>query len=629
MSFSTRYATEHIDKDPATKSNYLDVITKHINLSWSINWDKEIFTGYAIVDLEAKKDGVEEVILDSSHLDIEKVEIDGQAVQWKFGERTEVIGEGLYITLPKAVSKGQTISIKITYCTTKDCTALGWLQPQQTQSGKYPYLYSQCQAIHARSLLPCQDTPAIKATYSAKVKSGKGLEVLLSALRKEIIDHGNGVKEFVYHQPVSIPSYLIAICSGELVYRSFDKLEGCDWQSGVWTEPGSMDTVYWEFHKDTANFVATAENLASPYKFSIYDVLFLPESFPYGGMENACLTFATPTLIAGDRSQVDVIAHEISHSWFGNGIGCASWKHFWLNEGWTTYLERLIIRATHGEQARQLSFTIGRRGLVEDLKRLDPRFQRLVAEYKENEDPDEGYCQVPYEKGANFLYYLEQTVGGLDIFIPYMRDYIKTFEGFAITTEQWRAHLFEYFENVQGGNDIVRKLGKVDWDEWLHGDGPDLCVDIKYDDTLSKACYDLAEKWSVARQSNDFSGFSANDVESFSSTQKVVFLDRLKAFPAFSPSGVSTLDKAYGFGTSGNAEIGLRFFEIALKSGSEYAEKAAAWVVNKGRMKFCRPVYRLLYKQVPDLAQQTFKEHEEFYHPIARKMLAKDVGLDA
>lgn len=424
------------------------------------------------------------------------------------------MGEGLTVILPKSVSKGavchlffetrllttdmiqkqifQSISVKITYSTTSQCTAVGWLTPQQTKSGKHPYLYSQCQAIHARSMLPCQDTPAVKATYGAKVRSGRGLEVLMSALRKDTVDLGDGVTEFIYDQvglpisscllsqmikvadarafgqPVGIPSYLIAIGAGELTYKPFDKLSGRNWNTGCWTEPGNMDAAYWEFHKDTANFVATAEDLASEYKFGVYDVLFLPESFPYGGMENSCLTFATPTIIAGDRSQVDVVAHEISHSWFGNGIGCASWRHFWLNEGWTTYLERLIIRATHGEQARQLSFTVGRRGLVDDLARLEPRFQRLVAEYKDYEDPDEGYSQVPYEKGANFLYYLEQTVGGLEVFLPYMKNYVKTFEGYAITTEQWRGHLFHYFGSLKNGEEVVRKLGKVDWDEVSH-----------------------------------------------------------------------------------------------------------------------------------------------------------------
>ncbi|ODN78985.1 leukotriene A-4 hydrolase/aminopeptidase [Cryptococcus amylolentus CBS 6039] len=629
MSFTPKFQAEGspVDRDPATLSNYQQIVTKHLDISWSIDWEKRIFGGSATLQLESVIDDLKEVVLDASYLDVKKVEVDGKTAEWKFGEQIEIMGTGLYITLPSALSAGTKTSIKITYTTTPECTAVGWLEPNQTKSGKHPYLYSQSQAIHARSLLPCQDTPAVKATYGARVKSGSGLEVLLSALRKEVVDHGDGVREFVYEQPVGIPSYLIAIGAGELVYKPFEKLKGRDWQTGCWTEPDTMDAAFWEFHKDTANFVATAEDLASPYKFGVYDVLFLPDSFPYGGMENACLTFATPTIIAGDRSQVDVVAHEISHSWFGNGIGCASWRHFWLNEGWTTYLERLIVRATHGEQARQLSYIIGRRALVDDLSRLEPRFQRLVTEYKDYEDPDEGYSQVPYEKGANFLYYLEQTVGGLELFVPYMKDYVKTFEGYAITTEQWREHLFHYFGSLKDGDEVLRKLGKVDWDEWLHGDGEDLCVDVKYDDTLSKAVYDLAAKWDKARETNDFSGFSHKDIDSFSTTQLIVLLDKLETYPSFPKSAIKKLDSAYAFGTSGNAEIRLRFYENALKTGPEYAVDASKWVVTKGRMKFNRPVFRLLNEQAPELARKTFEEHKGFYHPIARKMIAKDLGV--
>ncbi|RSH81372.1 hypothetical protein EHS25_006904 [Saitozyma podzolica] len=606
MSFSPLFTGSPTpqDKDLATLSNYLDARTTHIDLDWAIDWEKKIIGGSATVTLEATKD-VGEVVLDTSYLDVQGVEVDGAKAEYSLDERIAGMGSALHVTLPKSVKSGQHVAIKVSYWTTPECTAVGWLEPVQTKSGKYPYLYSQSQAIHARSLLPCQDTPAIKATYAAKVRSV--LPVLLSGLRQSPKPEEKWVPgkevEYVYDQPVAIPSYLIAIASGELVYRPFKQLEGRKWRSGAWTEPLMMDEAYWEFSEDTARFVAAAEDYTSEYRFGVYDILFLPESFPYGGMENACLTFATPTVIAHDRSSVDLAAHEIAHSWFGNGIGCASWSHFWLNEGWTTYLERLCMRKIYGEPARQLSYTVGRKGLKEDLalNKDKTRFQRMVVEYNAHEDPDEAYNQVPYEKGSNFLLHLERTVGGLDHFLPYMKDYDRTFSGTSITTGQWRSHLFHFFGNQPNGQEYLRALGKVDWDEWLHGAGPDLCVDMQYDDTLSKPCADLAEKWNAARDDAQLSKFSPKDIESFITAQKLVFLDNLEA---------------------------LRFYRVALKSGKEYAEDAAEWVTNKGRMKFCRPIYRLLNQQTPELARKTFLKHAAFYHPIARKMIAKDLGVE-
>ncbi|KLT41494.1 putative leukotriene-A4 hydrolase [Cutaneotrichosporon oleaginosum] len=407
-------------------------------------------------------------------------------------------------------------------------------------------------------------------------------------------------------------------------------MEGRNWRTGVWTEPLTMKEAYWEFEEDTAKQVACAEDLTSAYRFGVYDFLILPDSFPYGGMENCCLTFATPTLLAHDRSLVDVIAHEISHSWFGNSIGCASWSHFWLNEGWTTYLERLIIGKLHGEATRNLSYIIGKVGLLESLKSYEktPRFQSLIPGYKEHEDPDEAYSQVPYEKGANFLLYLERTVGGLEHFLPYMKDYVKTFTNSSITTEQWREHLFDYFGKQKDSETYLKKLGKVDWDEWLHGVGLGLPVDLTYDDSLSKPCLALAERWDKARGDDDLSQFSKKDVADFSSTQLCVFLDKMGEYKAFRPATVRTLDELYALDKSENAEIKLRFYKIALASGPEYCKSAAKWVETKGRMKFCRPIFRLLNEQDHVLAIKTFSAHADFYHPIARKMIAKDLGVE-
>ncbi|ORX38697.1 peptidase family M1-domain-containing protein [Kockovaella imperatae] len=631
MSFSTAYAPKNQhsipqdDNDLSTHANYRDIRTTHVDLDWTIDWKSQLIHGSCTLELEVTaKDGVEHISLDESYLDISAVEVDGQDSKFTLSDRHGVCGRELRIELANMAKAGDQVKVKIQYSTTKDCTTLGWLNPVQTKSGDWPFLYSQSQAIHARSLLPCQDTPAVKATYAAKVKST--LPALMSGIRvsppsEAKLELGKEI-EYVYKQPVAIPSYLIAIASGELAYRECPKQEGKNWKTGIWTEPLMLDAAYEEFNADTPKFVAAAEKFASPYEFGVYDVLFLPNSFPYGGMENSCLTFATPTVLAGDKSAVDLVAHEISHSWFGNGIGCASWSHFWLNEGWTTYLERLLVGDREGEAARRTDL---KDGLA--LLQSEPRFQRLVPSLQQFEDPDDAFSKVPYEKGSNFLLHLERTVGGLDIFLPYLRDYFKTFNHTSITTDQWKEHLFDYFGKQENGSEFQRKLGQVDFDEWIYGSGLDLCVDLQYDQSLAESCEALSQKWDAAREVKETS-FTSHDVESFSTQQKVVFLDKLDAQPVFPASLISLLDNTYGFGKNDNAEVRLRFYQIALKSGPEYAEDAAKWVVDKGRMKFCRPIFRLLKQQTPELAQKTFMEHKDFYHPIARKMIAKDLGVD-
>lgn len=501
----------------------------------------------------------------------------------------------------------------------------------QTKSGKHPYLYSQAQAIHARAMLPCQDTPSVKSTFSARVRST--LPILMSGIRVSpppsdplVLDRE---VEYVYDQAVAIPSYLIAIVGGELAYAPFRSEASGRWRTGVWTEPAALALAVQDYEEDMPRFVETAEKLIAPYRWGVYDCVFLPDSFPFGGMENADLTFASSTCVTGDKSNNDVIAHEIAHSWFGNGIGCASWVHFWLNEGWTTYAERLIIRERHGEAARQLSFQLGRKGVTEDLAEMDPRFRRMLPDFKPDEDPDLAFSRVPYDKGSNLLYYLEGLVGGLDVFVPYMQDYVKTFDGYSITTDQWQRHLFHYFEHNSGPNkkEVLRKLGSVDWDEWFYGAGLDIAVDLKYADTLIKPVTDLAAQWD-AHRAGDYAAFSRADVEPFLPVQMYAFLDALETLPALPPAAVKALDEVYGpLSTHGNAEIGLRFFSVALKSGGEYKHEAAKWVLDKGRMKFCRAVFRLLFAVDKELARATFEGNRTFYHPIARRMIARDLGL--
>jgi leukotriene-A4 hydrolase len=240
--------------------------------------------------------------------------------QFSLGERHPKYGSALVIDLPVPLTKGQQIKIAIEYATTQDCTACQWLDPSQTVGKKHPYLFTQCQAIHARSLLPCQDSPSIKLTYSADITAP--LRALMSAVPKGEEKHGNGTTTFKFEQQQRIPSYLIALAVGNLEGRDIGP------RSTVWTEPEVMEAAAWEF-VDTENFIRAGEELLTPYEWGRYDLLVLPASFPYGGMENPCLTFVTPSLLAGDRSLVDVVAHEIAHSWMGNLVTTENWEHFW------------------------------------------------------------------------------------------------------------------------------------------------------------------------------------------------------------------------------------------------------------------------------------------------------------
>ena len=321
--------------------------------------------------------------------------------------------------------------------TTSDCTALQWLTPEQTSNHKHPYmcrlfwrrnyakliliLVSQCQAIHARSLFPCQDTPDVKSTYDFLIRSP--LPVLASGMPEGASDFipskdgRPGTLLYRFRQPIPMPSYLFALASGDLACASIGP------RSTVWTGPNELTAAKWEFEADIEGYIEAAEKIVYPYAWTTYNVLVLPPSFPYGGMENPQYTYATPTIVSGDRANVDVLAHELSHSWSGNLVSNASWEHFWLNEGWTTYLERRLQAAIHGEANRDFSAIIGWKGLQDSIERFgeNHEFTKLVVDLK-GKDPDDAFSQVPYEKGFVFLYSLEKMLGKgkFDKFIPHV-----------------------------------------------------------------------------------------------------------------------------------------------------------------------------------------------------------------
>ncbi|KAF8639401.1 hypothetical protein AX17_001526 [Amanita inopinata Kibby_2008] len=635
--------------DPTTQSNYLEIVSEHISFDWRLDFETKTISGSATHKLKVIEDGVREVIFDTSDLEIREAQVAGLAVPHETKQKHEIMGSALHIPLPVGLKTGTTVNVKIQYNTTRDSTALQWLDKEQTQGKQHPFLFSQCQPIYARALAPLQDTPAVKIRYDAQVTST--VPVLLSAIRKSPPSDGpphdgktvgTDLVTYTYDQPIPIPSYLIAIAAGNVVYKPFAAVEGKQWRSGVWAEPELIQSAYWEFSEDTTRFLAEEEKIITPYQFGVYDLLVLPPSFPYGGMENACLSFLTPTLLTGDRTLVDVVVHELTHSWFGNGVTHGEATHFWLNEGWTTYIERVLQQFLHSPAHRGFSYLIGSKALKDSLKQYAdrPKYQRLIIGFEKGEDPDDAYSSIPYEKGANFLLYLERTLGGLDVFLPYVRDYVNTFMGKSITTDQWRSHLYDYF-GKHGGKEKIKALESVDWDAWLYGEGSALPVELEYDMTLAEEAYELASRWDASRTITDISqlDFKKSDLDKLDSNQIIVFLERMQALPTLPSSHLQHLAEVYRLSSTPNAEIRLRFYELVLGEPTSpvaqiFAKEAAEWVIGddgsgviKGRMKFCRPVLRAVNKVDSKLATTAFGKAKLSFHPIARRLIEKDLGM--
>lgn len=401
--------------DKGTLSNYNDVKLNHLHFNWNIDFSTKKLYGSVTLKMILIKDNIETIDLDSSKLKIIDVSINNISVNFKIGDKYKALGNKLSLYIPKEFQKqNNELEVLINYIVSSEASATQWLDAELTKGRQHPYLFTQCQAIHARSLFPCQDTPAVKTPYSALVRAPAWASVLMSALADDSLvppelRGQRGV--FGYTQPLPTCSYLVAVAAGNLVARDISP------RVRVWSEPEMIEAVAYEFG-ETEDFLTAAESLTCPYQWGRYDVLCLPPSFPYGGMENPCLTFATPTLLAGDRSLADVIAHEIAHSWTGNLVTNQTWEHFWLNEGWTVWLERKIIAKVKGsDEYRKLSATSGWKTLIDSVNGFGSthEYTRLVRP-PTDEDPDDAFSSIPYEKVKIFILNYIYIISIINIF---------------------------------------------------------------------------------------------------------------------------------------------------------------------------------------------------------------------
>ncbi|KAK4089846.1 leukotriene A4 hydrolase [Purpureocillium lilacinum] len=601
-------------RDPTTTSNYGAWRTKHTTVDFKLDFDAKRLKGSVILQLESQTDRQSsEVVLDTRFVHVSSVNVNAKESKWELKPHSDPFGAPLHVSVPEGAPKGELIDVAIDLETTDKCTALQWLTPAQTSNKKHPYMFSQCQAINARSIFPCQDTPDVKSTFTFKLTSS--LPVVASGV--PVGDHtATPGTEKLYHfeQKVPIPSYLFAVASGDIVSARIGS------QSVVVTGPEEVEACKWELEESMDKFMDVANKLIFPYKWGEYNVLILPPSFPYGGMENPIYTFATPTIISGDRQNVDVIAHELSHSWSGNLVSNASWEHFWLNEGWTVYLERRIQAAIHGEPEFHFSSIIGWKGLEDavELFGKDHEYTKLIISHK-NVDPEDVYSQVAYEKGFHFLYYLDRLVGreNFDRFIPH---YFTKWSGKSLDSFEFRETFMDFFNGL-GDEELKKKVATIDWEARLYT--PGLPPKPDFDTTLVTLCYDLAKKWEDASFEP-----SAKDVESFSSNQKLVFLDQVEQHASLSAERAQLMGKVYDFISSRNAEIKTSYYLVALKANDPTCVYGAAELLGTvGRMKYVRPLFRALNKVDRKLALETFAKNRDFYHPICRGMVQKDLGI--
>ena len=595
---NNRQKSTEMVEDAHSYSNPQAVKVTHVDLDWNVLFDKKILRGTATLLFE-RADKTAPLILDTRDLTIEKVEassngVNYKAAQFALGAADKILGAPLTIQLPAGATR-----VRIFYSTSPNASGLQWLEPAQTAGKKTPYMFSQAQAIHARSFIPIQDSPQIRVTYAARVRTPKNLLAVMSAEGNSQTSARSGDYRFKMTHP--IPSYLIAIAVGDLQFRSLGR------RTGVYTEPATIEKAAFEL-SDTEKMVEATEKIYGPYRWGRFDLLILPPSFPFGGMENPMLTFATPTILAGDKSLVSLVAHELAHSWSGNLVTNATWPDFWLNEGFTTYLERRIIEAVYGANRREMEATLGKRSLLEEMAELDDRDEILHVDLK-GRDPDEGFTGVPYEKGALFLRHLEE-IFGREKFDKFVRSYFDSHAFQSITTETFvdylKKNLLERNPQLASG---------VDVDQWIYQAGlPKDAPEPKSDaftkvEALAKDCIDRK--------------IGANGIYARSrkwTTQE--WLHFLKSLPTdWSPAKMGELDRVLKFTESGNSEIAFQWLLMSIKNGYAAAyPRLEEFLIGIGRRKFVKPLYAELVKTPAGRtrAESIYQKARPGYHPITQ-----------
>ena len=583
--------------DPHSFARPDEALTKHLELDLEVDFEAQQLRGSATWTIE-QKPGASRILFDLLELQIDSILLtttDGamQATTFRISEPEPYLGSALEVDLVP-----NTGSVAIFYRTSPDgAAALDWLEPGQTAGKQQPFLFTQGQAILTRSWIPCQDSPGIRITYDATVTVPADLLAVMSATNPQQ-KNDTGVYRFRMEQP--IPPYLLALAVGDLAFAPIGE------RTGVYAEPSVVEDAAYEFD-DMGKMLQAAEDLYGPYQWGRYDVIVLPPSFPFGGMENPRLTFATPTIIAGDRSLTTLIAHELAHSWSGNLVTNATWNDFWLNEGFTVYFERRIMEKLYGRDYADMLAIIGYHDLVDDVNDLGPDSPdtQLYLDLA-GRDPDDGMTDVAYEKGAFFLQLLEEKAGR-EAFDAFLKKYFTEHRFETMTTKEFVVYLRE---NLLEPNQI-----EVDIDEWIYGPGIPSnmpAVNSTRFDRAEAAAESVAE--GGAATAIDTTGWSAHE-----------WLHFVRHLPRdLSLEQARSVDQAFDLTHTGNSEVKAAWLELSIRNGySRQIEPALQeFLVRVGRRKFLSPLYRALVEtDQRELGRRIYELARPNYHSVSRKSI--------
>ncbi len=582
------------------------VRVSHLALDLTVDFDKKQLAGDATLDLLWHDLDAHPLILDTRDLAISKIEgNDGTDIwvplMYELAPRDAVLGSKLTITAARQMRQ-----VRITYATSPQAAGLQWLEPGMTAGKTQPFMFSQSEPILARSWIPLQDTPGVRFSYSAHITTPPSVMALMSADNDPAaVRNGN----YSFHMEQQIPSYLLAIAAGDLVFKRISD------RSGVWAEPDMADKAKAEF-ADTEKMIQTAEGLYGQYRWTRYDLLVLPPSFPFGGMENPRLTFATPTVIVGDKSLVSLVAHELAHSWSGNLVTNASWKDIWLNEGFTTYVQSRITEALYGQDVAEMERVIDQSGLARAIANDDikPADQVLMLPALGSRDPDEVISDIAYTKGAWFLQFLEQRFGR-QTFDAFLRGYFDNFAFHSISSDVFEAYLHA---NLLPKN--PKAVTDAELYEWLHESGIPAFA--------TRAASERFYAVDAARKAWLDSGAMPAATGKWVTQEWVRFLEGMP--DKLSTDQSAALDKAFHFSGTPNGEIAMRWYPLAARSGYTAARPGmAAFLQTIGRRKLIIPTYQALVKTQEGLAfaRGVFDKAKPGYHPITtatvEELLAK------